>query len=470
MHAVPGLACPGCRGDLRADGETTLTCDGCATVYPILDGIPSFVPAAAGGRPSRYGLTVLIPAFNQGDLDDLLPSLHRELRSLEISYEILQPSGPGYGAALRTGFDQALGEYILTLDADGSHDPSVLRAIWAARQGVAVVIASRYVPGGGVVMPRARTALSRTLSFILRRGLSLPYSDLSSGYRLYRREALEAVALHATGFDILQEVLIRMVAAGYEIREVALQYRARGTSRAWLARFAVSHVQTFVAMWKLRNSIASSDYDARAYVSVVPLQRYWQRRRYQVITTMAAGARRVLDVGCGSSRIIGSTRMVGLDIQLHKLRYARRYGNPLVHGSIFELPFTDAAFDCVICSEVIEHIPVQEKPFDELIRVLKTGGRLILGTPDYDRWRWRALEWLYGRLSPGGYADEHITHYTRANLGPYLQGKGFAIEGVEYVGGSEMIFSLKKLGPMVSPVSARPVQTALRAERSVPAA
>src|SRR5437870_5558833 len=214
MPAGPGLACPGCRSDLRQDGDASLTCEGCATVYPILDGIPSFVaPTATLPRErarERPDLTVVIPALNQaGQLDELLPALQRELRSLEISYEILQPSGPGYGTALRTGFDQALGEYILTLDADGSHDPSVLRAIWAARQGVAVVIASRYVPGGRVEMPRARTALSRTLSFILRRGLSLPYSDLSSGYRLYRREALEAVALHATGFDILQEVLIR---------------------------------------------------------------------------------------------------------------------------------------------------------------------------------------------------------------------------------------------------------------------
>jgi SAM-dependent methyltransferase len=162
--------------------------------------------------------------------------------------------------------------------------------------------------------------------------------------------------------------------------------------------------------------------------------------------------------------------MIGLDIQLHKLRYASRYGNPLVHGSIFELPFADASFDCVICSEVVEHIPAQEKPFDELTRVLKTGGRLILGTPDYDRWRWRALEWVYGRLSPGGYADEHITHYSRANLGPYLQGKGFAIESVAYVGGSEMIFCLKKLAPMASPVSARPVRTALRGEHAAQAA
>jgi len=455
MHAVPGLACPGCRGDLRADGEASLICEGCGAIHPILDGIPSFIPTSPlprGRGSDRPDLTVMIPATNRAsDLDQLLAALRRELRSLEISHEILVIDSGPYGAALRSGFQQALGEYILTLDADGSHDPTFLGAIWAARQDVAVVIASRYIAGGGAEMPAVRKALSRMLSFLLRRGLSLPYSDLSSGYRLYRREALEAVVLQATGFDILQEVLIRLVAAGFEIREVPLRYRARGTSRAWLARFAVSNLKTFLAMWKLRNSIASADYDARAYVSVVPLQRYWQRRRYHVITTMAAGARRVLDVGCGSSRIVGSTPMVGLDIVLAKLRYARRYGNPLVHGSIFELPFKDCAFDCVICSEVIEHVPADERVFSELERVLEPGGRLILGTPDYDRRRWRALEWLYGRLAPGGYADEHITHYSRANLAAYLEARGFTIDRVDYVGGSEMIFALRKSAGVPAP-------------------
>jgi hypothetical protein len=51
-----------------------------------------------------------------------------------------------------------------------------------------------------------------------------------------------------------------------------------------------------------------------------------------------------------------------------------------------------------------------------------------------------------------------------------LQGKGFEIESVEYVGGSEMIFSLKKLAPMASPVSSRPVRTALRDAREEHAA
>ncbi|OLE38976.1 MAG: hypothetical protein AUG48_00290 [Actinobacteria bacterium 13_1_20CM_3_68_9] len=467
MHAVPGLACPACRSELRSDGEATLSCDSCHARYPVLDGIPSFIAPPPAGGASLYPLIVLIPADNQaGQLERLLPALRDALASLEITHEVLvvdrgstdgteqvaarhgalllKATLPGYGGALRSGFDRAAGEYVLTLDADGAHDLNVLQAMWAARADAEVLIASRYVPGGGAQMPRTRRTLSRILNRLLRRGLSLPYADLSSGYRLYRRTAVANLPLRATGFDSLQEILIRMVAEGYRVREIPFHYRASTTSRAWLARFAVTHLQTFGAMWKLRNSIASADYDARGYDSIVPLQRYWQRRRYQLITKMAAGAARVLDVGCGSSRIIGSGRLVGLDIVLAKLRYARRYGNPLVHGSIFALPFKDAAFDCVICSEVIEHVAADERVFSELERVLEPGGRLILGTPDYDRWRWRALEWLYGRLAPGGYADEHITHYSRANLAAYLTSRGFVVDAVDYVGGSEMIFSLRK--------------------------
>jgi dolichol-phosphate mannosyltransferase len=467
MIAVPGLACPACRKELRTDGEATLSCDTCSVSYPVFDGIPSFVPLAPAGRPSRHQLSVLVSARNEGaPLDRVLAALRQELRSLAIDHElIVMDSGSTYGRALRRGLEQATGEYVLTLDADGSHDPSFLHAIWAARTHAEVVIASRYVEGGSADMPRARRALSRILNRGLRRGLSLPYSDLSSGYRLYRRAAVEALPLEATGFDILQEILIRMVAEGYRVREVPFRYQAPGRSRAWLARFAVSNLKTFGAMWKLRNSIASADYDARAYDSVVPLQRFWQRRRYQVITTMATGARRVLDVGCGSSRIIGSGRMVALDIVLAKLRYARRYGNPLVHGSIFELPFKDGSFDCVICSEVVEHVPADERVFSELERVLEPGGRLILGTPDYDRWRWRALEWLYGRLAPGGYADEHITHYGRTNLAAYLTARGMTLDAVDYVGGSEMVFSLRKSAAPMPVVSPLPVAAGLRGAR-----
>jgi dolichol-phosphate mannosyltransferase len=485
----PDLVCPKCHEPLSSvDAGRALRCARDGIRYPLIAGIPSFVTAIKESTVlPGCALSLVIPALNEAaNLDKILPELKAALASLGPTHEIIVVDGgstdgtqevvrkhgarlvtqkqPGFGGAYRAGFEQARGEYVLTLDGDGSHDPAVVADLWKARQQADVIIASRYVTGGAADMPIWRRLLSRVLNTMFRRGLSLPVRDLSSGFRLYNASVLDELELRANDFDILEEILIRVLAAGYRVQEIPFRYRARvsGRSHARLAKFARSYLRTFAAMWRLRNSIASADYDARAYDSVIPLQRYWQRRRWATINRLAQGYARVLDVGCGSSRILRSIPgMLGLDIQLHKLRYARRYGNPLVHGSIFELPFPDASFDCVICSEVVEHIPAQEKPFDELVRVLKIDGRLILGTPDYDRWRWRALEWLYGRLSPGGYADEHMTHYGRKNLSTYLQGKGFAIEGISYVGGAEMIFALKKLAPMASPVAARSVQTAL---------
>jgi len=227
MQAIPGLACPACRGDLRPDGETVLTCAACDRSYSVFEGIPSFIPSPAPDRSTLCQLTVLVPALNEAaNLKELLPSIQRELKSLDIDHELLVVDGgstdgtaevvarhgavllpqamPGYGGALRTGFEHARGEYVLTLDADGSHDPTFLRKMWAARSAAEVVIASRYIHGGTADMPGSRRILSRTLNLVFKRGLSLPYADLSSGYRLYRRRALESLELRGTDFNILE--------------------------------------------------------------------------------------------------------------------------------------------------------------------------------------------------------------------------------------------------------------------------
>jgi SAM-dependent methyltransferase len=109
-----------------------------------------------------------------------------------------------------------------------------------------------------------------------------------------------------------------------------------------------------------------------------------------------------------------------MEFNFSKLRFLRRHGIPLVRGSAFALPFKDASFDCVISSQVIEHIPYDEVLFSEMRRVLRPGGMLIIGTPDYATVEWRIIEPTYGFLLPGGYADEHITHYTREKLSEIL--------------------------------------------------
>jgi 2-polyprenyl-3-methyl-5-hydroxy-6-metoxy-1,4-benzoquinol methylase len=92
-----------------------------------------------------------------------------------------------------------------------------------------------------------------------------------------------------------------------------------------------------------------------------------------------------------------------------------------------------------VCSEVIEHVAERDAPLRELARVNKRGGTLVLGTPDYARFSWRAFEAAYRFLAPGGYADEHITQYTHDELRTRVTKLGYRHVRTDYVAGSEMI-------------------------------
>ena len=178
---------------------------------------------------------------------------------------------------------------------------------------------------------------------------------------------------------------------------------------------------------------------------MIPIQRMWQRSRHRITTSWARATGRTLDIGCGSSVIIQSiNHAIGMDVNLDKLRFLRGRGIPLVRGSAMALPFRDQSFDCVISSQVIEHVPFDQALFTEMRRVLRSGGTLIIGTPDYATIGWRIIEPLYGFLAPGGYRDEHISHYTRKSLGEILAGHGFVVEESAYVGRSELIMRCRK--------------------------
>ena len=73
---------------------------------------------------------------------------------------------------------------------------------------------------------------------------------------------------------------------------------------------------------------------------------------------------------------------------------------------------------------MIEHLPYDEV-FPRDAPGAKAGRKLILGTPDYDTWVWRTIEPIYGFLMPGGYKDEHITHYTRDPVAEIMVRNGF---------------------------------------------
>lgn len=413
----------------------------------------------------RMDLSVVLPVVNEGDnLRQLLPRLSALLRGLGLDFEVIVVDGgstddtreigrrmnarvigqerPGFAAALRAGFATAQGRYILTLDADMSHDPEYVAKMWRARTRADIIIASRYTRGGVAYTSTLRRSSSRLLNVVLRRVLAIPVSDLSSGFRLYRREVLENLELGAANFEVQEEILIKAYSRGFAIEEVPFTYfpRGAGRSHARLIRFGFDIARSTFRLWRLRNSVESADYDERAFYSLIPMQRFWQRRRHRVIVGWARAAGRTLDVGCGSSLIIQSlNNAYAVEVDMGKARFLSRRGIPVVRASAFALPFGSETFDCLISSQVIEHVPFAERLFGEMRRVLRPNGTLIIGTPDYATLAWRIIEPIYGALVPGGYRHEHITHYTRQSLSRILECAGFVHEQTAYIAGAELI-------------------------------
>jgi glycosyltransferase involved in cell wall biosynthesis len=433
-------------------------------------------------------LSVILPVVNERDnLRVLIPRIRAVLEREHLAFEIIVVDGGssdgtremaaelgvqvvherrrGYAGAIETGFAKAQGDFVLTLDADLSHEPDFVAKLWRARTQADIVIASRYTRGGISYTSFLRNFLSRMLNRVLRRVLSMPVRDLSSGFRLYRRETVTALALEGRNFEVLEEILVKAYALGYSIFEVPFTYfpRESGRSHARLLRFGWDLTRSALKLWRVRNSVASADYDDRAFYSIIPIQRYWQRRRHRIITFWVRGSGRILDVGCGSSLIIQSlNNAIGMDLGMGKMRFLRGRGIPLVRGSAFTLPFKDESFDCVINSQVIEHIPFDEVLFTEMRRVLRMGGTLVIGTPDYATVGWNIIEPLYGLLIPGGYHDEHITHYTRQSLTDVLVRNGFVHEDTAYIARSELIMRFRNTGVVTvaaGPPAARAVST-----------
>jgi ubiquinone/menaquinone biosynthesis C-methylase UbiE len=159
----------------------------------------------------------------------------------------------------------------------------------------------------------------------------------------------------------------------------------------------------------------------------------------------ARGAGRVLDTGCGSSVNVQSlNRAIGMDRDFSKLRFLRRYEIPLVNASATALPFKDGSFDCVISSQVIEHMPYDESIFSEMCRVLRAGGTLILNTEDYATVGARTVESIRGIVRPAENNDAPPTQYTLEQLREILTRHGIAIEETAYIAGIEMILRCRK--------------------------
>jgi ubiquinone/menaquinone biosynthesis C-methylase UbiE len=210
----------------------------------------------------------------------------------------------------------------------------------------------------------------------------------------------------------------------------------------------------------------SGDYQYRALYSGHPMQRFWHRGKLvmidQLIRPHLRAGSRLLEIGCGAGNLllqatVAASYPVALDLSMQALTFVRSRFEQAEDGldapngfactqAIGEsLPFPDNTFDCILLSEVIEHLEAPQISICEAARVLCPGGRLLVTTPNY-RSFWPVMEWAVDRMNmaPKMAGEQHISRFHPSSLKKMLVESDLRME---YAG------SIYNLSPFLSLLS-----------------
>lgn len=180
-------------------------------------------------RVLKMGLADEVIVVDDGSTDGTRDILSEMVSSVPQLHLILHEKNQGKGAAVRSGIDAAQSDLVLIQDADLEYDPrdypKLLEPIEEGRADV--VYGSRFLGG-----PRRSTMFwhmvaNRMLTFMTNVLYNSILSDMETGYKLFRREILADMPLHARRFDFEPEVTAKLLKRRVRIFEVPITFNPR---------------------------------------------------------------------------------------------------------------------------------------------------------------------------------------------------------------------------------------------------
>lgn len=182
---------------------------------------------------------------------EILERLSAELGGIRVLYQE-EPSG--IGNAFRRGFAAVpeSTDWVVTMDADLNHQPEEIpRLLEAARAtGSDILVGSRFLEASRVDgTPLWKRLLSGTLNLLMRVLYGLRVKDKTSGFRVYRGEALRSLEFESNAFAFLPEILIRARRAGLVLAEEPIHFifRKDGRSKMGIWDTSLSYLTLFAA-------------------------------------------------------------------------------------------------------------------------------------------------------------------------------------------------------------------------------
>ncbi len=406
-------------------------------------------------------LSILIPLFNEEDtigalLERVLAApladgISREIivvddGSSDSSGEIVEsfaarhpeirlhrhPLNRGKGAAVRTALEDARGEFCIIQDADLEYDPrEYSRLLEPLVDGSAdVVYGSRFMAWGARrVLYFWHTVANRLLTTLCNIVSDLNLSDMGTGYKAFRTSLVRSIPLRNDRFGIEPELTIKLARREARIYETPVSYHGRTYDQGKKIGFK----DAVEAVWVIaRNAFTRDIYREHGPSILEAFSGAKRFNQWMADTVRPYVGDSVLEIGAGIGNLTrqlsrGRKRYIAADIDeehLERLR-VRFQHSPQIGVSACNLiePADFAAFsdqmDCVICLNVLEHVPDDQLAMRNIHSALCKGGRAIILVP-HDQAIYGTLDEVLG----------HYRRYTHQQLREVMEAQGLVVREI----------------------------------------
>ena len=212
----------------------------------------------AKGKEDRerkeFFVSVVIPVFNEEvTVGNVVTRTKKTLEQLGVTYEILvvddgsddksadiaqklkahvlKKAHQGKGFALRSGFRQARGELVVTLDADGSHQPEEIPLVlrYIREDKADFVVGSRFLNSedNKTKIPKVNRTGNRMFNGLIWYLTGAKISDSQSGFRAIRSSLIKRMKLGSHGYEVESEMLVKALKMGARVAETRISFDQR---------------------------------------------------------------------------------------------------------------------------------------------------------------------------------------------------------------------------------------------------
>jgi glycosyltransferase involved in cell wall biosynthesis len=210
------------------------------------------------GEALNPTVSIVIPAFNEeATIGNTITRTLTTLEATRLPYEVIvvddgstdqtrtraqhrsvtlltNGKNQGKGSALKRGFTHATGAIVITIDADGSHDPAdIKKLLTPALNGADVVIGSRFANGqGNHATKKLHLIGNHLINLVIRVLTGKHITDSQTGFRALKREVIQEIRIASQGYQVETELTVKSLKNGNHVQEVPIRIspRADGAS------------------------------------------------------------------------------------------------------------------------------------------------------------------------------------------------------------------------------------------------